>query len=336
MWKKQTIEVFLEILFRALKIVWCYLVATWVMWLKVHVSFLRKTRRWIDSTFGAAEQNLIHSFDEMRLNWSLVGTENERDSFVTPPSSPVSDFQDAFDNPLISFCKCSSQVSEQSVEMSVFESLNNILVHHLYKNYASKSHVSTSCLWCVSSWSESFELLVRQAEYTTSGQGSFKERSPKGSRFSVLLLLDVPGTAAEQVRTCGFRTNSSSLDKATKMRDSVRLNSWEIFLVTLPSISSENWVMYSSVNPWLNVFCEWLFLVLSGVSLETADNFLLFLDVAIILKEKLRQLWKLNWYIFLLQIVDLLFYEGKVSNKCKQLTMESLITIPERLQFIYY
>ena len=88
--------------------------------------------------------------------------------------------------------------------------------------------------WCVFSWSESFRLLVWQAENTTSGQGSIEERSPLGSRYSELLFLDVSGTATEQVRTCWFRRNLSSLDKAPKMRDFVRLHSWESFLVTLP------------------------------------------------------------------------------------------------------
>ena len=82
--------------------------------------------------------------------------------------------------------------------------------------------------------------------------------------------------------------------RAPKMRDSVRLKSWENFLVTLPSISSETWVMYSSAIPGLYVFCHWLFLVFPGVSLETVPNFLSFLNVAIILKEKLCQLWRLK------------------------------------------
>ena len=137
-------------------------------------------------------------------------------------------------------------------------------------------------LWCVSSCSESFRLLVWRAENTTSGQGTFRERTPVGSRFSELLFLDVPGTATEQVRTCGFRRNSSSLDKEPKMRDSVRLHSWESFSVTLPSISSESWVMYSSAIPGLSVFCDWLFLLFSAVSLETAANFLLVLNVVMI------------------------------------------------------
>ena len=128
-------------------------------------------------------------------------------------------------------------------------------------------------LWWVSSCSESFRLLEWLAENTASGQGSPRERSPVGFRFSESLFLDVPGTATEQVRICGFRRKSSSLDKAPKIRDSNRLRSLESFLVTLTSISSETWEMYSWANPRSSVFCDWLFLVFSGASLETAAKF---------------------------------------------------------------
>ena len=76
-------------------------------------------------------------------------------------------------------------------------------------------------------------------ENSTSGPGSSEGRSSLVPWFSKLLLLDVPGAATEQVRTCGFKRNSSSFDKAPKIRDSVLLNYFESFLVTLPSISSE-------------------------------------------------------------------------------------------------
>ena len=74
-------------------------------------------------------------------------------------------------------------------------------------------------------------------------QGSFRERSPVSSRFSESLFPDVPETATEQVRNCGFGRISSSLDRAPRIRDSVRLDSFESFSVTLPSISSETWEM---------------------------------------------------------------------------------------------
>ena len=69
---------------------------------------------------------------------------------------------------------------------------------------------------------------------------------------------------------------------------------WEFFLVTLPSISSETWEMYSWAISGSSVFCDWLFLVFSGVFLKTAANFLLFLNVAMRLGEKFYQRWRLN------------------------------------------
>ena len=74
-------------------------------------------------------------------------------------------------------------------------------------------------------------------------------------------------------------------DRAPKIRDSNWLNSWDSFLVTLPSISSDTWVMYSSVIPGTNVFGAWLFLAFSWVSLETAANYRFFVSVAIISEE---------------------------------------------------
>ena len=80
-----------------------------------------------------------------------------------------------------------------------------------------------------SSTSELFRLPEWWEEILASGQGSFGERSPLGSRFPESLFLVVPGTATEQARTCGFRWNSSSINRAPKIRDSVRLNSFESF-----------------------------------------------------------------------------------------------------------
>ena len=142
-------------------------------------------------------------------------------------------------------------------------------------------------LWGYSSTSELFRIPEWWEETIASGQGSFGKRSPLGSRYPESLFLDVPGTATEHVRTCGFRRNSSSLDRAPKIRDSVRVNFFESFLFTLPSISSETWEMHFWAIPGLRVFCDWVFLVTSGVSLETAANSLLFHKVAMILREKL-------------------------------------------------
>ena len=98
-----------------------------------------------------------------------------------------------------------------------------------------------------------------------------------GSRFSESLFLDVLGTATEQVQTCEFRRNSSSLDKAPRSRDSVLLNSLESFLVTLPSIPSKIWSMCSSAIPDQVCFvtdCSLYFLVfLSFLSLLPQNSY---------------------------------------------------------------
>ena len=148
-------------------------------------------------------------------------------------------------------------------------------------------------MWGYSSTSELFRIPEWWEENLASGQGASKERSPVGSWISKLLFLDVPGTATEEVRTCGFRRNSSSFDRAPKIRDSVLLNSFESFLVTLPSISSETCVIYSSLILGTDVFRDWLFLGCSScVSLVTAANFRFFLNDAIFLKRKCYAIMK--------------------------------------------
>ena len=160
-------------------------------------------------------------------------------------------------------------------------------------------------LWEVSSWSKSAELLIRRVENSHSGQGSYWERSWVVSRISKSLFRDAPATVPEHVLTCGFRRKSSSLDRAPKERDSVLLNSSVSFLVILPSISCETCVTYASVIPGTNAFCDWLFLALSYVCLETAANFRLFLRNALALEErKSSKMLKLNWYFILKWILD--------------------------------
>ena len=53
------------------------------------------------------------------------------------------------------------------------------------------------------------------------------------------------------------------------------------FFLTLPSISSETCVIFSSVIPGTDVFCDWLFLGYSCVSPDTAAKFPLSLKIAI-------------------------------------------------------
>ena len=192
-------------------------------------------------------------------------------------------------------------------------------------------------MWWVFSCSESFRLLEWQAENLALGQGPSREQYPVGSRFSELLFLYVPGTATEQVRTCGFRRKTSSLDKALEIHQSVQLNSREVFSRTISSISWEIWVIYSSTIPVLSVFCDWLFLVFSGVNRGTAANFLLFLNVAITLREKLCKLWKLNWFFTLLtKKVDLLCYEGKGFQQKQTVNDVKLSTITSGYKFILW
>ena len=156
--------------------------------------------------------------------------------------------------------------------------------------------------WEVSSVFESLRLLAWQAENSTSGWGSFWERSPLGSWFSTSAFRNVLGTVPENVRTCGFKRNSSKLDRAPKMRDSVLLQSWDNFLVTLPSTFSENFAIHSSVIPGPDEFCDWLFLGYSCVLLDTTANFRLFLNVAIF-GEKVNS-GETELFVFLGQILS--------------------------------
>ena len=112
---------------------------------------------------------------------------------------------------------------------------------------------------------------------------------------------NVPGTVPECVRIYGFKRNSSNLDRAPKMRDSVLLSPWDSFLVTLPSISLETCVMYSSLVLGTDVFRDWPFLGFSScISLVTAANFRLFLTVAIFLKGKCYAVMNTELVCFLL------------------------------------
>ena len=122
-----------------------------------------------------------------------------------------------------------------------------------------------------------------------SGWGSLWESSSFVPWFPTFVFRNVPGTVSECVRICWFKRNSSNLDRAPKMRDSVLLNSWDSFLLTLPSISSETCVIYSSLILGTEVFRDWPFLGCSScVSLVTAANFRLFLNVAIFEGKMLR------------------------------------------------
>ena len=118
-----------------------------------------------------------------------------------------------------------------------------------------------------------------------SGWASLWESSSFVRWFSTFVFRNVPGTVWKSVCICWFERNSSNLVRAPKMRDSVLLNSWDSFLLILPSISSETCVIYSSLILGTDVFRDWPFLgFFSCVSLVTAAKIRLSLNVAIFLK----------------------------------------------------
>ena len=119
------------------------------------------------------------------------------------------------------------------------------------------------------------------------------------------------------------------------MHDSVRQKSLESLLVTLPSISSETWAMHSSDITGSSVLYDWLFLVLAGVSLETAANFLSILNVAMIPREKLSQLWRLIWFFKLVtKNVNLFYFEAKGLQQKQTVDDFQLSTLQKGYQFL--
>ena len=130
-----------------------------------------------------------------------------------------------------------------------------------------------------------------------SGWGSLWESSSFIPWFSTFVFWNVPGTVSKCVCIFWFERNSPNLVRAPKMRDSVLLNSWDSFSLTLPSITAETCVIYSSLILGTDVFRYWPFLGFSScVSLVTAANFRLFLNVAIFLKGKCYAVKKTEFF----------------------------------------
>ena len=98
------------------------------------------------------------------------------------------------------------------------------------------------------------------------------------------------GTTPKSFHACEFKKKSSKTYRALKIGVSVLLISCHNFLVTLSSVSLETCLTSSSVIPGTDIFCDWLFLVIFCVSLDTAANFRFFLSVANLLKGKAQQL----------------------------------------------
>ena len=86
--------------------------------------------------------------------------------------------------------------------------------------------------------------------------------------------------------------------------------------MTLPSICSETCVIYSSLILGTDVFRDWPLLGCSScVSLVTAANFGLFLNVAIFEVKNATQFRRLNYFVFVNQveiITKMLFF--KINN----------------------
>ena len=120
------------------------------------------------------------------------------------------------------------------------------------------------CFWTlvIMSWPNSGRefCVVWLRKMPASGWRSLWESSSFVPWFSTFVFRNVPGTVPECVRICGFKRISYNLERAHKMRDSVLLNSWDSFLVSLPSISSETCVIYSSLILGKDVFRDWPFL----------------------------------------------------------------------------
>ena len=120
-------------------------------------------------------------------------------------------------------------------------------------------------------------------ETLVSGWGSLWESSSFVPWFLPSVFREVSGAVPEWHCIRGFRRNSSSRDRAPKMRLSVLLNSLVNFLVTLPSISSETWVIESSCDLGAVEFCAKLLLGCSSqFSLFRTASFRLLLWVAVL------------------------------------------------------
>ena len=90
------------------------------------------------------------------------------------------------------------------------------------------------CLWAV----EMNRVMKKVPHF---GVGIVWETIPSGLPVFWIIVPGCSRNSYGTIRTCKFRRSSSSFEKAPKIRDSVLLNSFESFLVPLPSISSEIW-----------------------------------------------------------------------------------------------
>ena len=166
-----------------------------------------------------------------------------------------------------------------------FHDENRMFCDMIYKQndfscFPRKHRMSGHCVWSASGW------------------GSFWESSSFVPWLVFNAFREGSGVVPERPGSSGFIRKSSSRASAPRMRFSVLLNSFDNLFVTLPSISSETWVMYSSCDLGAPEFCAKLLLgCFSQFSLFNSANFLLF-RVVISLRKSNDQsviLYYLSW-----------------------------------------
>ena len=139
-----------------------------------------------------------------------------------------------------------------------------------------------------------------KTEKSTSGWSSLIS-----SWFSTSVFRDGPGTVAESVHLCGLKRNSSNSNRASELKDSVVLDYWDSFSVTLPSISLKTCVIYSSLDLGTDVFRDWPFLRHSSCdSLAKVANFRWFFNVAIFLEGRnAKKAVKTELFVYFYQLL---------------------------------
>ena len=109
-------------------------------------------------------------------------------------------------------------------------------------------------MWGYSSTSELFRFPEWWEEILASGLASFGKRFPLGSQFPESPFPDVPGTATEQVRTCGFRRNRQAMTEHPKYETP---SDWILLIIfQLPSLRSLQKPRKCFLEPVLNQVCS--------------------------------------------------------------------------------
>ena len=149
-----------------------------------------------------------------------------------------------------------------------------------------------------------------------SGWGSLWESSSFVPWFMLYVFRDVFGAVPEWAWINGFMRKSSSRYNAPKMKFLVSLSSWDNFFVTIPSISSQIWVMEFSYDLGTFEFCAKLFRgCFSRFSLFNVANFFWFLRVAVFCA-KIEYQWNLI-DCFYWREIKVLFYSFLIMEKSK-------------------